>query len=97
MKPKTCISVCLLKIMNAAREAATGEPIDAPSCPYKLQPDYQGKTINSWTGELVVSLFKKVNCCGSLAPLGLESRLQLRGLPEIKVELGHMTIESSKL
>ena len=50
MKPKTCISVCLLKIMNAAREAATGEPIDAPSCPYKLQPDYQGKTnqLSDW-------------------------------------------------
>ena len=81
MKAKTCISVCLLKIMNAAREAATGEPIDAPSCPYKLQPDYQGKT------NQLLDTSQKVNCCGLLAPLGLESRLQLRGLPEIKVEL----------
>ena len=31
--------------MNSAKEAAKGEPIDAPSCPYKLQPDYQGNQI----------------------------------------------------
>ena len=39
-------SFCLLNnIMNSAKEAAKGEPIDAPSCPYKLQPDYQGNQI----------------------------------------------------
>ena len=39
-------SFCLLNIMNSAKEAAKGEPIDAPLCPYKLQPDYQGNQIS---------------------------------------------------
>ena len=38
--------VCILTyLVFVAEEAMVGEPIEAPPCPYKIQPENQGKLL----------------------------------------------------
>ena len=38
-------TIFAMKYLITARMAKIGDPIDAPPCPYKIQPEFQGKLL----------------------------------------------------
>ena len=67
-------------------EAEKGDSIDAPTCPYKLQPDNQGNMALELEVEILLSTsVNQENFCGLLDLPELESLHLHRNLQRIKV------------